>query len=738
MNRIVRTYWVLKALGWDNVPRRVWQMAKGKLGMHRRTLPGGELSAARMQQNFAPGYRPADATEHWRRRLERFILSPARLNEIRALLPQVAGDKLWQERVTHQAAELHRGRMLFFSHHWVNAGWPVNFNRDPLHNVEWPTGKHWSTYKQFDPTLDDIKCVWEGSRFAWAFALARQYVRDPQAQFSDAAGKNAISAAELFWQTFEQWDYQNPYGLTPNWVCGQEATFRLFACLFAVGAMQADPATTPARLARMSEIVWYIARHIEGNINYARGQKNNHAISEAIGMYTIGLLFPEYAKSARWREYGKRVLAIELDRQIYDDGSFVQHSVNYHRLMLHDVIWAIAVARAAGDELPAAVYDRAGRALEWLRQMIDPSTGGAPNYGHNDGALILPLTCCDYTEYRPAVQTLSLLLNGQRAYAAGPWDEEGAWLANSELRIANNELEKKTAAASNSLFATRNSKLFPDGGYYTFAGPRSWGLIRCHTFRDRPAHADMLHFDLWYDGVNVLCDGGTLSYFCPQPWQHWFRSTAAHNTVEIAGQDQMIPGPNFLWLRWTRANGGQRSAAGGRLDWFLGEDRSYHRSGIHASHWREVWRLDDAYVVRDHVQGDLSERSVALRWRLGLTPTRNGPSAWQWRIGKTDYELRLVVPADVNVCEVRGETTPQPAGWRSRYYGEQAPATTIEAAGKLRWSEFVTIIRPLGGLEVIATLTGEGAVGALKCSDPALQAAIDELSDPTLDQLGGA
>ena len=127
---------------------------------------------------------------------------------------------------------------------------------------------------------------------------------------------------------------------------------------------------------------------------------------------------PEFARAARWREKGKQVLAVELSRQIYDDGSFVQHSTNYHRLMLHDVIWAIATARAANDELPPAVFDRAKRALEWLRQMTDPQTGGVPNYGYNDGALILPLTCCDYTEFRPAAQTLSLMLHGQRAYPA--------------------------------------------------------------------------------------------------------------------------------------------------------------------------------------------------------------------------------------------------------------------------------------------------------------------------------
>lgn len=730
MNKLARTYWTLRALGWDNVPRRVWQVAKGKLGVHQRTLPGGELSPERMQANFVVDYRREDAPAHWRRRAGRFFLTPDRLNLIRAALPRIADEARWREYVGKQAAELHRGRMLFFSHHWVDVGWPVKFNRDPMHGVDWPTGKHWSTYKQFDPALDDIKCVWEASRFAWAFALGRQHVRDPKTAFPDAAGQNPLRPAELFWQTFEQWDQQNTYGLTPNWVCGQEATFRLFACLFASATMIDDPASTPARLARLTEVVWYIARHIEGNINYARGQKNNHAISEAVGMYTIGRLFPEFARAERWCEQGRRVLGIELGRQIYDDGSFVQHSTNYHRLMMQDVSWALAVAQAAGDELPPTVRDRATRALNWLIQMIDPRSGGVPNYGHNDGALILPLSCCDYTEFRPVAQASALLLHGQPVFEPGPWDEEGLWLGGGNDALeATSVLDATVDAAPNELRVARASTVFPDGGYYTFKGPRSWAMIRSHTYRDRPAHSDMLHFDLWYEGVNVLCDGGTFAYYCPQPWQHWNRSTRAHNTVEVDGLDQMVPGPNFLWLRWSAGTASFRTAEKRRVDYFIGVDKSYRRSEVRAAHVREVWRLDDTYVVRDNVQPDvLRPRDVALRWRLGVEAVRTG-EAWRFRAGNGEYELRLILPNGVAAREATGESSPAPAGWRSRYYGERSPATTIEATGRLTEPEFLTIIRPVDApFEVTATPTGNGEVGTIRCSDPRLQAGLDELA----------
>ena len=48
-------------------------------------------------------------------------------------------------------------------------------------------------------------------------------------------------------------------------------------------------------------------------------------------------------------------------------------------------------------------------------------------------------------------------------------------------------------------------------------------------------------------GVNILADPGTYCYHGELMWREWFRSTAAHNTVEIGGLDQSESGGPFLW-----------------------------------------------------------------------------------------------------------------------------------------------------------------------------------------------
>jgi len=213
--------------------------------------------------------------------------------------------------------------------------------------------------------------------------------------------------------------------------------------------------------------------------------------------------------------------------------------------MLQDYLWAVRLGQINGYAFSAELLNRLRMATNFIYQMMDLNTGRVPNYGSNDGALILPLNCCDYLDYRPVVQAMSYLLNREKLFETGPWDEDLIWLFGVEaLNTSPKEIEQRSTNAH-------------AGGYYTLRGSQSseitfrstWGMVRCHSYRDRPCHADMLHFDLWYKGVNLLRDAGTFQYYCEPPWEHYFKSTAAHNTVEVDGKDQMEKG-SFLFVTY--------------------------------------------------------------------------------------------------------------------------------------------------------------------------------------------
>jgi hypothetical protein len=639
-----------------------------KLGLLKRALPAGELPAPQMARQFVEGYTAARATACWEARA-RYLVPVLDKDSVATALKNLVSDEEWTAAVSRHVEALRHGKIRFFSHLDQELGWPPTFNVDPIHQLPWPTHRHWSTFHQFDPKLSDIKCIWEASRFAFAYLLARQALREGQDW-----------PAAVFWDLFEHWDRQNPYGWTVQWACGQEVSFRLFAWLFATAAFVRIGIQIPAeRLQRMTQLVWYAARHVDKNINYARSQNNNHAISEGVALWTVGALFPEFRQSTAWRRKADRILAAEIRRQVYDDGSYVQHSLNYHRVMMDDLLWVIVLSRRAGAPLPPEVQDRFGRAAGWLEQMVDPASGRAPNYGANDGSLVLPLDTCDYLDYRPTVQAARLLLDGRRAFEPGPWDEKALWLLGESVLKSEVQPPARPAATS-----------FAHGGYYILRGTDSWGMIRCHSYRDRPAHADMLHFDLWYRGVNVLRDAGSYLYYCQAPWMHYFPSTAAHNTVEVDGQDQMVKGPRFLWFRWTRSRVRQLDlSSDGRSGRIECEHYGYRRLPGRVVHRRTIGRDGDVWIIADDLLGT-GQHEAALRWRLCPAEWRRGDGLWEATVAGTDLAIAVSAPWECQL--VAGKENP-PEGWESLYYAVKTPAPTLLCRGRadlpIRWITWI-------------------------------------------------
>ena len=176
----------------------------------------------------------------------------------------------------------------------------------------------------------------------------------------------------------------------------------MFGVVTAFFALEDAESTGPEQKKLSENIVFESAKRINANIGYALSQKNNHGISEASGLFTAGILF----KKNKWLTKGKLLLETQAKELIYNDGSFSQHSMNYHRLMLHAFLWAIQIGRVNGVEFSTETIDRMHSAGQWLLGIYDPVSGKAPNLGSNDGALLFPIGKSDYLDYRPTIQAV--------------------------------------------------------------------------------------------------------------------------------------------------------------------------------------------------------------------------------------------------------------------------------------------------------------------------------------------
>ncbi|MBI5765231.1 MAG: alginate lyase family protein [Planctomycetes bacterium] len=630
-----------------------------KTGLLQRKFPTSDWDRVTLADLVRPGV-PSEPSAYKAFRGEKggaFFFPAGELPTAGELEKVIGADA--QARAVSVADDYCRGRFLYFSSESFDLGRPPNWLLNPYTGGTHHTRTHWCDYPTFSPELGDIKEVWEPSRFACAYWLARAYALTREEKYPQA-----------FWDLFESWASQNPPNLGPNWKCGQETGIRLFGWAFALYAFWNSPSTTPDRVASMARLMAIQAERIYHNIDFAISQKNNHSMSEAIGMMTVALLFPEFREARKWFDRGEHILESDVRRQIYDDGSFVQHSTNYHRVMLHDCLWSIRLCEVNGRPLSAELVRRVGLAAEWLFEMMDTESGSVPNYGANDGALVLPLSSCPYEDFRATVQAGMYLKEKRRALPDGPWNEMTRWLYGSDAFSAAAEPRKPT------------SRRFDAGGYYTVRGADSWCMVRCHSYADRPAHVDMLHVDLWHRGENVLSDSGSYKYFAPESpgAEKYFKDIRAHNTVEIGGRGPLDLASRFLWLPWPEA----RVIEHGGARW-VGEHDGYARSPWHVTHRRMIEHVGGVWTVSDELSGH-GEQLVTLRWHLADYPYRidEGGKAIVVDLPKGTMTLLFVSPVEMKLSVKRGvETAGEVSGWSSRHYRKKTPRPTVELTGRV-------------------------------------------------------
>jgi heparinase II/III-like protein len=577
------------------------------------------------------------------------------------------------------------GHWRYFSGPVFSVGPNPDWHRNPMTGQKVPSSRHWSELGDFD--YGDIKLVWEASRFSFVYPLLRAYVFTGDERY-----------AQTFWQLLEHWAQHNPPNTGPNWMSGQELAFRVMTWCFALYGFRNSPLSSPERVANLVAMIAVHSQRIQNTLDYARSQKNNHALSEAVALLTVGFLFPELRQAQRWESLGRRVLEAEVRRQIYDDGSYLQHSIYYHRLMLQVLVWAVRLAEIHGRPLSTELTERFRRATFFLDALTDEQTGRAPNLGSNDGTLVLPLNECGYEDFRPVIQACQYALSCQRRYGPGSWDEDLLWLFGPAVIESATALSCASRTDLGPYSFLRESPLpsrheFPIAGTYVLGENPKRAFFRCVDYHDRPGQADQLHLDLWWNGVNLACDAGTFLYNGPSPWLNLLARTFVHNTVTIDGRDQMNRVGPFLWLDWARGRVRHNSRAlGGQLEFLEAEHDGYR--AVNVLHRRAVLRLGcEGWLVVDDVLGPGAHRA-RLHWLLADLPFLYDSSAGevQFHVGDGRLLTRTWASSPGDMSLVRGGallggTDPEAEvrGWKSRTYAEREFALSLafDVYGKL-------------------------------------------------------
>ncbi len=239
----------------------------------------------------------------------------------------------------------------------------------------------------------------------------------------------------------------------------------------------------------------------------------------------------------------------------------------------------------------------------------------------------------------------------------------------------------------------------------------SWAYLRAAHFSGRPGHADQLHLDLWWRGMNVAQDPGTFLYNAPPPWDNRLAGSDVHNSLTVDGQDQMLRFGRFLYLDQAQAQvtagvpaagepaKGVRSGAWSRL---TARHNGYRRMDL--VHQRTVtalptggWLVEDALLPSGIKRSPEQPHTACLHWLL---------PDWPWQVQTDESDMQFIVciesprgPLQIHLS-VRGEVdeSPVPAqlqivragellygcepvkptwGWISPTYGDKMPALSV-------------------------------------------------------------
>lgn len=565
-----------------------------------------------------------------------------------------------------EADNICKQKFRYFSKHSFHFD-SLKWNYNPVEAMFAPDNLHWVNIADLGNDFGDIKWIWELSRFSFVYPLVRAY---------GATGDDKY--IESFWRYFEDFIKKNPPELGPNYKCGQEMSLRIMAWTFGLFAFLDHPLSSDSRKELMLKAIYHHADHVDKHFSFAlKSVKNNHSLSEAAGMYTVGVLFPYFDKAEKWRKKGKKYLHSESMWQIYEDGSYIQHSMNYQRLAIQDLTWAMRLGQINKDPFEEVFIQRFQKTVLFMYQNQDLTTGRLPNYGMNDGAYIHPLTSCEYLDHRPALQAAWYVINGELLYNDESVSEIVYWLAgpmalNSSIR----KIEQTTCA-------------FNQGGYFTIRGKDSFGMIRCASYKHRPVQADMLHFDLWHKGLNILADAGTFSYNTEMDKILYFNGTASHNTVMVNNKDQMKKASRFIWLNWTKSKA-LRFEHESEYQIFEGEHYGYGK----ITHRRGILQVGDQWVIVDDLFGNIEQEEVALSWLFGIQNIeQKTKNEWSIKISEEDnWRMKTYSTESFSSHLYRGSEKPL-KGWRSLYYGykESYPQAVLECK-IVHEARFITVI----------------------------------------------
>jgi hypothetical protein len=509
----------------------------------------------------------------------------------------------------------------------------------------WPSG-HYSriNYRPGNP-YGDVRLNWELNRLQFLPSMA-------------------VADEDLARKILAYWLDRNRYLSGPAYIASMEVALRWISIYRAVCLFK-----KPLEAALEKELVGLAlvsGRYIEGRLS-THSSAGNHLIVEAVGLFWLGCALENLPTGAEWKEKARNILSEQVARQINEDGTNQEQTFWYLGFVVDALLHYFLLEET--DAAPPSVLKRAEAALQFIADTISP-TGAFPDYGDRDDGFVFRVGD-DYSE-SPFPGLLSI---GAGLFSRPDWmvpTRRSAEAVAFWPYKPGNGSPVRTGGVMRSSADSPSLKNYKDGGMTSVAWDKCKVLFRHSRLGlDDTAghgHADALSVILSWNDVPVLVDLGSGQYNGDQSVRNYFRSTVAHNTVEVNGRDQaQIVGP-FLW---DRPYEGTLLGMGESPHLYVEASHNGYEKQFGITHIRRLegasprqWTITDRFTNAD---------GAMVRGAFHFGKCRNAVLTDNRVVAEFDgFAFTLTIPADFDIELFYGSEDPF-LGWISTVYGKWEP-----------------------------------------------------------------
>jgi len=471
---------------------------------------------------------------------------------------------------------------------------------------------------------------------------------------SSASGQK-VSAWRTFKELADSWIDLNPLGNGDGWH-PYTISLRLVNWIHALYEWQdrinSDHDFQSKIMKSIADQAGYLFDDLEMDV------RGNHLIKNLKAMVFVSVAF-RFAKAEQFLKRALTLLKIETAEQILPDGGHFERNPGYHLTVLKDYL-----------DIGLLLQRNGNRQFDWLDGAISRMASWVIKIQTPDGKLPT-LKDTTWNTRDPSIEEILCVA--------------AIYLSEPTLKTSlNNGIypvllfgagEEHLLREPQVMQLPVNSIAFEDSGFFVFKGGNGQDFLvvdagkPCPDYLPAHAHADMFSFELYVGGERVFVDSGVYEYTAGK-WRDYFRSTRAHNSVEVNGKDQSEVWASFRVARRSTPVG-TKWQFDNKVQWIQSRHDGYKRLPKKIIHRRSVIVfIEGIWIFVDELfgKGEVSANSY-LHLHPDFTYTRR--EANQWSVSGTTTPIWISTFQGLKTWVNKGVDKPVIQGWFSESFNQK-------------------------------------------------------------------